>query len=409
MNERRPLDTGAVATMVLLTSIWGFTQVAIKLAAADVSVVMQGGLRSIISLVLLFGWARWRGVALFERDATWWPGLLAGALYAGEFFFVYAGLAHTSASRMVVFVYLAPALTAIGVHLFVAGEQLAGRQWIGIVLAFAGVAVAFGDGFAASPASSLGDAFGIVAAFLWAATTVVIRMSALSQASASKTLFYQIAVAALVLLFVWRAALWPLVLLVWGIALLAFASFPLYARRLNVKHDRVGLVFFDFGRGGIQLILWGLCVLVLVALALLSDSFGWGDVLRWGVATLVLVVIVSIDLSGSTPVLKSGLQGDRLLRVRLDTDKCKGAGACEQVCPRNCFEVDRQEHTATMPGAERCVQCGACIVQCPFDALAFADPTGGVIPPETIRRFKLNMMGERRRSGMEERQHPTRR
>jgi drug/metabolite transporter (DMT)-like permease len=199
MNDRRPLDTGAVATMVLLTSIWGFTQVAIKLAAADVSVVMQGGLRSIISLVLLFGWARWRGVALFARDATWWPGLLAGVLYAGEFFFVYAGLAHTSASRMVVFVYLAPALTAIGVHLFVAGEQLAGRQWIGIVLAFAGVAVAFGDGFATSPASSLGDAFGIVAAFLWAATTVVIRMSALSQASASKTLLYQIAVAALAL------------------------------------------------------------------------------------------------------------------------------------------------------------------------------------------------------------------
>lgn len=199
MIERRPLDTGAVATMVLLTSLWGFTQVAIKLAAADVSVVMQGGLRSAISLLLLLGWTRWRGVTLFARDATWWPGLLAGALYAGEFFFVYAGLAHTSASRMVVFVYLAPALTAIGVHLFVPGEQLAGRQWIGIALAFAGVAVAFGDGFIASPASLLGDAFGIIAAFLWAATTVVIRTSALSQASASKTLLYQIAVATLIL------------------------------------------------------------------------------------------------------------------------------------------------------------------------------------------------------------------
>ena len=199
MSERRPLDTGAVATMVLLTSIWGFTQVAIKLAAADISVVMQGGLRSAISLFLLLGWARWRGVPLFTRDATWWPGLVAGALYAGEFFFVYAGLAHTSASRMVVFVYLAPALTAVGVHLFVPGEQLAGRQWIGIALAFAGVAVAFGDGFVASPASLLGDTFGIIAAFLWAATTVVIRTSALSQASASKTLLYQIAVAALTL------------------------------------------------------------------------------------------------------------------------------------------------------------------------------------------------------------------
>jgi len=217
------------------------------------------------------------------------------------------------------------------------------------------------------------------------------------------------AIAALVLLLVWRAALWPLVLLVWGIALLAFASFPLYARWLDAKHDRVGLVFFDFGRGGIQLILWGLCVLALVAVALLSDGFGWGDVLRWGVATLVLVVIVSIDLSGSTPVLKSGLQGDRLLRVRLDAGKCKGAGACEQVCPRNCFAVDRGEHTASMPGAERCVQCGACIVQCPFDALAFVDPAGTTIPPETIRRFKLNMMGERRRSGVEQEQHQIRR
>lgn len=199
MNERRPLDAGAVATMVLLTSIWGFTQVAVKLAAADVSVVMQGGLRSVISLLLLLGWARWRGIVLFARDTTWWPGLLAGALYAGEFFFVYAGLAHTSASRMVVFVYLAPALTAIGVHLFVPGEQLAGRQWFGIMLAFAGIAVAFSDGFIASPASLLGDTFGIVAAFLWAATTVVIRTSALSQASASKTLLYQIVIAALTL------------------------------------------------------------------------------------------------------------------------------------------------------------------------------------------------------------------
>ena len=199
MSERHPLDTGAIATMVLLTSIWGVTQVAIKLAADDISVVMQGGLRSAISLLLLMVWARWRGIPLFTRDATWWPGLLAGALYAGEFFFVYAGLAHTSASRMVVFVYLAPALTAVGVHLFVRGEQLAGRQWIGIGLAFAGVAVAFGDGFIASPASLLGDAFGIVAAFLWAATTVVIRTSALSQSSASKTLLYQIAVATLTL------------------------------------------------------------------------------------------------------------------------------------------------------------------------------------------------------------------
>ncbi len=202
MSQRQPLDASAIATMVLLTSIWGFTQVAIKLAADDVSFVMQAGLRSMISLVLLFAWARWRGTPLFNRDGTWWPGLAAGALYAGEFLFMYAGLVHTSASRMVVFVYLAPVLTAVGVHLFVKGEQVVGYQWAGVLLAFAGVAVAFGDGFLASPSSLLGDVFGIIAAFLWAATTVVIRTTALSQASASKTLLYQIGIAALFLPFI---------------------------------------------------------------------------------------------------------------------------------------------------------------------------------------------------------------
>jgi drug/metabolite transporter (DMT)-like permease len=40
---------------------------------------------------------------------------------------------------------------------------------------------------------------GIVAAALWAATTVVIRATRLSGASATKTLFYQLGVSALVL------------------------------------------------------------------------------------------------------------------------------------------------------------------------------------------------------------------
>jgi len=100
---------------------------------------------------------------------------------------------------------------------------------------------------------------------------------------------------------------------------------------------------------------------------------------------------------GSTPVYKSSLLEDRLLKVVLDKERCRGAGFCEQVCPRNCYEVNNTSHKATMPGAERCVQCGACIIQCPFDALSFKSPQGGVIPPENIRKFKLNMMGRRLR------------
>jgi drug/metabolite transporter (DMT)-like permease len=197
--DRKPLDAAAASTMVVLTFVWGFTHVATKLAANDVSFVMQGGVRSIVSALLLLLWARWRGIPIFDRDGTLWPGLAVGALFAGEFFFIYAGLEHTGASRMAVFVYLAPILTAIGVHLFVPGERLHGVQWIGVLLAFFGILVAFEEGFLSSPASARGDAFGIVAAFLWAATTVAIRATRLTRASASKVLFYQLAASAVAL------------------------------------------------------------------------------------------------------------------------------------------------------------------------------------------------------------------
>jgi drug/metabolite transporter (DMT)-like permease len=196
---RKPLDSVAFATMVVCCLVWGFTNVMTKLAAADISPIMQGGLRSVLATILLMIWARVRNVPLFDRDGTFKAGLIAGALFAGEFLFIYAGLAHTGASRMVVFVYTAPCLTALGLHWFVPGERLSKAQWIGILLAFGGILAAFGDGFASSPASLLGDAFGAIGGILWAATTVWIRATGLTRISAAKVLFYQLVVSSLTL------------------------------------------------------------------------------------------------------------------------------------------------------------------------------------------------------------------
>jgi drug/metabolite transporter (DMT)-like permease len=148
-QERSALDGVAIGVMLLLTSFWGFQQVAVKWIAADVSLMMQAALRSIIATVLVFAWARWRGLALFQRDGTLRAGLVAGLLFAAEFVFIYAGLAHTDAARMSVFAYLAPPLTALGLHFFVKSERLTARQWSGVLLAFAGVVTAFAEGFGA--------------------------------------------------------------------------------------------------------------------------------------------------------------------------------------------------------------------------------------------------------------------
>jgi drug/metabolite transporter (DMT)-like permease len=200
MTERKALDARAFSLMLGLTALWGFQQVAIKLTAPDVSLVMQAAIRSVIATALLLAWAQWRGTPLFGRDGTLGAGVAAGLLFGGEFIFIYGGLEHTAASRMVVFIYLAPVLTALGLHWLVPGEKLARAQWAGVLVAFAGIALAFGDGFAAARGSLLGDVFGLIAAALWAATTVLIRATSLARISAAKTLFYQLAVSAPMLL-----------------------------------------------------------------------------------------------------------------------------------------------------------------------------------------------------------------
>ncbi|MBS0338197.1 MAG: DMT family transporter, partial [Proteobacteria bacterium] len=99
----------------------------------------------------------------------------------------------------VVFIYLTPCFTAIGLAWFVPGERMNGRQWAGVLLAFGGLVLAFADGFSSSRGTLLGDAFGLVAGLFWAATTVLIRATKLSGISAAKTLFYQLAVSAVML------------------------------------------------------------------------------------------------------------------------------------------------------------------------------------------------------------------
>jgi drug/metabolite transporter (DMT)-like permease len=199
-QERSALDARAVSVMVLLTALWGFQQVTIKLIAADVSLVMQAAIRSLVATALVLLWSCFKKYNLFERDGTLVAGVAAGLLFAFEFVFIYGGLAHTNASRMSVFVYLAPPLTALGLHFFVAGERLGALQWGGVLVAFAGLVLAFSEGFFSGINTWVGDLCGLVAAFLWASTTVLIRATSLARASATKTLAYQLAVSAVVLL-----------------------------------------------------------------------------------------------------------------------------------------------------------------------------------------------------------------
>jgi len=191
------LDTRAVLLLLMCCALWGVNQVASKVALAELPPLMQAAMRSAGAALLLLAWVRWRGLALWGRDGTLGAGLLAGGLFAAEFACIFIGLQYTGASRMVVFIYLAPFVVALGMPLLVPTERLDRWQALGLVTAFAGVVWAFFEGFvapSAGPKQWLGDALGIAAAVLWGLTTMVLRGSRLSTALPEKTLLYQLLV-----------------------------------------------------------------------------------------------------------------------------------------------------------------------------------------------------------------------
>lgn len=203
--RRLPLDALATSGMLALCVCWGFQQIAIKLVAGDIAPIMQIGLRSAFAaLVLAVVVGRAEGLRTF-RDGTALPGLVVGLLFAGEFLFVAQGLLYTTASHMSVFLYTAPIFAALGLHWLLPEERMQPLQWLGVAIAFGGIAVAFlgkpgQSSQAGAPNMLLGDAMGLAAGLLWGATTVAIRKTTLSEAAPSKTLFYQMGVAAVGLL-----------------------------------------------------------------------------------------------------------------------------------------------------------------------------------------------------------------
>ena len=107
------LDVVAIASLLLCCVLWGLNQVAAKMALADIPPLTQAAARSLGAALLVLAWARWRGISITVSDGTLRGGVVAGALFAAEFACIFVGLQYTSASRMVVFLYLAPFLVAL--------------------------------------------------------------------------------------------------------------------------------------------------------------------------------------------------------------------------------------------------------------------------------------------------------
>jgi drug/metabolite transporter (DMT)-like permease len=86
---------------------------------------------------------------------------------------------------------------ALGLHWKLPSERLSILQWGGIFIVFLGIVVTFvgRDGSSGHDLSQMlfGDFLALLAGILWAATTISVRLTKLSDAPATQTLFYQLA------------------------------------------------------------------------------------------------------------------------------------------------------------------------------------------------------------------------
>ncbi len=197
----------------------------------------------------------------------------------------------------------------------------------------------------------------------------------------------------------WRYLLLPFVAITWVLALGLYAFFPW----LSGTADATGpappawvrwMIFFD-PRVRRNSAIWMLFLAGLWGQAYARGALHVHSLVGWSLTSFFLMLLISMDLAGSTPLYKSGLHEDRLLHIDLNAEACTGRAMCREVCPKNCYVIDAALHKAAIAKPDECVQCGACIVQCPEDALAFVTGAGQRIPPAVIRTYKLNMLGAR--------------
>lgn len=201
VERKDRIDALGGTALVVFSALLGLNQVLVKLVNAGLAPVFQAGLRSACAFlpVLAFAWLARRRLSL--TDGSLGPGVVCGTVFAVEFLLLFQSVEYTSVARVSVLFYTMPVWVALGAHLLIPGERLTRTRTLGLVLAVAGVALAFARN--PSPATEqalMGDLLALAAAMCWAAIAFLARLTRLARASPEMQLLYQLGVSAPLLL-----------------------------------------------------------------------------------------------------------------------------------------------------------------------------------------------------------------
>lgn len=185
------LDTFAISILLMLCVFLGIGQVAMKVANAGISPILQGGLRSLIAMVLVGLMCAARGISLRMKPAVLLPMVVSALFFTAEFALLYPGIERTTASRAVVFLYTSPFVVAAGAHFLIPGDRLTWSKSLGLLCALAGVAIVLAGRETSGESSLTGDLLCLASGVAWGGLTLSVRATRLATERPERVIFMQ--------------------------------------------------------------------------------------------------------------------------------------------------------------------------------------------------------------------------
>lgn len=165
-----------IALSLLLAFLWGGNSLAIKIGLQDFPPMALAFLRFVIGLVVIGGWALYRGVSLRLRPGELLRLLLLTLIFILQIICLNTGTVYTTASRSTIFINVYPFFTALFAHFWIPGERLSVTKTLGILVAFSGVFLTVAPNLGEGETSVLGDVLVLVSGGFLGLRVVVTKL-----------------------------------------------------------------------------------------------------------------------------------------------------------------------------------------------------------------------------------------
>jgi ferredoxin len=135
------------------------------------------------------------------------------------------------------------------------------------------------------------------------------------------------------------------------------------------------LVFWLPGKIGVQkgFSLGILAAAVFTTLAVFMFGTNPWSLVGWNVWIFLVAAFVGYDMPGWSPLWRQDIKelvlGVKDTHIKVVADKCIGCHMCDVVCPTGVFGLNHNAKKYEVVNLEACEACGACIENCPADAI----------------------------------------